>query len=945
MIKTISLISYLVVILMLVAGEARAHGRTFQRTYGGNGTDVARSIQPTNDGGYIVAGYTTSFGAGLSDVYLMKIDSMGNKLWSRTYGGPNQDAGFSCAVMADGGFAIAGYTESFGAGSRDVYLIRTDANGDTLWTKTFGGNEDERGYSIQRTSDDGLIIAGALYGSSYLAYIIRTNSAGDTLWTRLISSGRDRSSAEEICLSQDGGFAFIGLSSMVDFPRTGSFVMKIDSLGNRQWISVPDQGYGSSVTQLLNGNYMYTAFTWCYLIDSGGTYINRLHIGAAIARTARDNGAIVLLRTSGIGLLRMDDSMHTVWQRTVGSTTENGLALQQTGDRGFIVAGTDTRKPSLNGEVYVAKTDSGGYLYTNAQLLSPAGGEVWQIGTVHNITWINPDIDTATGGNKLLLQLSTNGGSTWLDLTAGPLFIDLNSFTFTVPNFPSTACKIRILRASDLEVLDESKSAFTITSGSTPNVTLTGPNKGEHWHAGGSDTIRWSQNGTSSLKLFYSLDNTQTWKLIDSSLNPASGMFIWSTPDTTDSLCRIRIEDSSNPLVSDLSDSVFSLIRLNVLVPNGGEQLSIWRTRNVQWSTQTVKYVKLDYSTDNGSTWLHITSLASPKIGNYLWPVPATPSMTCRMKVWDPSYPHVQDYSDSTFTILAPAVALLSPNGGENLFTGSKYRVAWSNASIDSLSIDYSTDGGGTWLHITRVRPDSGAYLWSVPKTPSSQCKIRISDTKDPNLSDMSDAVFSITTPIAVVSPNGGEHLRSGDLETIRWSSNGIIDVTVDYTTNNGASWTAIRSFPYPADSGKYDWILPAVESDSCRVRVNDASNLPTSDLSDAMFSIRSTNSVATSSDFPITYSLAQNYPNPFNPSATITYGIPSESEVKLMVYNVLGEEIAVLVDRIEQAGNKTVSWNASAAPSGVYLYRLLATSVDNPAKSFAQMRKMVLMR
>src|SRR5204862_1793859 len=100
----------------------------FQRTYGGNGFDEGRCVKQTWDGGYIIAGSTSSFGAGAMDVLLLKVDSLGNAQWQKTFGGNNIDRGYSLDITADSGYVICGYTNSFGFGGYDAYLIRTDQN-------------------------------------------------------------------------------------------------------------------------------------------------------------------------------------------------------------------------------------------------------------------------------------------------------------------------------------------------------------------------------------------------------------------------------------------------------------------------------------------------------------------------------------------------------------------------------------------------------------------------------------------------------------------------------------------------------------------------------------------------------------------------------------------------------------------------------------------------
>jgi hypothetical protein len=139
------------------------------KTYRGTSGDGAFSVQQISDGGYIVAGYTGSFGAGYSDVFLVKTDANGNIIWAKTYGGTSRDWAFSVQQTLDGGYIVAGITYSFGVDSGDIFLIKADANGNIQWAKTYGGTGDEWALSVQHTSDGGYIVAGYTesFGAGY----------------------------------------------------------------------------------------------------------------------------------------------------------------------------------------------------------------------------------------------------------------------------------------------------------------------------------------------------------------------------------------------------------------------------------------------------------------------------------------------------------------------------------------------------------------------------------------------------------------------------------------------------------------------------------------------------------------------------------------------------------------------------------------------------------
>jgi len=201
---------------------------------GGMDQDQGHSVQQTNDGGYIISGITYSFGNGDGDDYLIKTDGNGDSLWTKTFGGTGRDKGSSVQQTNDGGYIITGSTESFGNGEEDVYLIKTDGNGDSLWTKTFGGTGRDKGSSVQQTSDGGYIITGSTesFGNGEEdVYLIKTDVNGDSLWTKTFG-GSDEDEGHSVQQTSDGGYIISGRTYSFGNGEGDVYLIKTDSQGN-----------------------------------------------------------------------------------------------------------------------------------------------------------------------------------------------------------------------------------------------------------------------------------------------------------------------------------------------------------------------------------------------------------------------------------------------------------------------------------------------------------------------------------------------------------------------------------------------------------------------------------------------------------------------------------------------------------------------------------------
>jgi hypothetical protein len=239
------------------------------KAYGGYGTDVGYCVQQTKEGGYVVAGVTGSSGAGLDDVYLIKTNSLGDSLWAHTYGGADDDVGDFVRQTKDGGYIIAGYTSSFGEGVSDMYLIKTNSLGQQIWSKTYGGSAEDKANCVIQTEDGGYILTGftvSFGDGDGDVYVIKTDSLGDTVWTRTYG-GVGNEDGNSIHQTSDGGYIIAGFTNSFGAGLTDVYLIKTDSTGQVLWTGTyggADYDEGNSVDETSDGQYIVAGSTFSY---------------------------------------------------------------------------------------------------------------------------------------------------------------------------------------------------------------------------------------------------------------------------------------------------------------------------------------------------------------------------------------------------------------------------------------------------------------------------------------------------------------------------------------------------------------------------------------------------------------------------------------------------------------------------------------------------------
>jgi type 1 glutamine amidotransferase len=385
----------------------------WQKTLGGTSDDWPTSIQQTADGGYIVAGRTSSYDGdvighhGSYDFWVVKINSLGAIVWQKTLGGSNNEEALSIQQTADGGYIVAGYTSSNDGdvtgnhGYDDIWVLKLNSLGAIVWQKTLGGTSDEWLSSIQQTADGGYIVAGSTSSNDGDVttnhggrdfWVVKLNSLGAIVWQKTFG-GTSNEEVLSIQKTADGGYIVAGSASSNDGDVIGNhgltdfWVVKLNNLGAIVWqktLGGISYDVPTSIQQTADGGYIVAGYTssndgdisrnqgltdfWVVKLNNLGAIVWQKTLGGTnydwptfIQQTA--DGAYIIAGatlsndgdvTGNHGLtdfwvVKLNNLGAIVWQKTLGGTSDDWLSsIQQTADEGYIVAG-DTK--SNDGDV------------------------------------------------------------------------------------------------------------------------------------------------------------------------------------------------------------------------------------------------------------------------------------------------------------------------------------------------------------------------------------------------------------------------------------------------------------------------------------------------------------------------------------------------------------------------------------------------------------------
>jgi hypothetical protein len=451
-------------LLFLTTSLSLAQVKQAQEKIGGTYFDICNGMSKTADGGFIMTGWSDSYGQGGGDVYVIKLDSNAEIAWTKTIGGTQNDGGNFVIQTADGGYAIDAWTHSFGSGSSssnwwdyNAYVIKLNSTGSPEWTESISDTGWSQPACLVQANDNGLVVLSSVQtmpGDTSQIGITKLDAVGNIKWNTNIGGPGDNEPGF-LTKTNDGGYAVVGSTSSFGAGNYDVYVIKLDSMGNVQWtetIGGPGTDYGDCIIQTADGGYAITGSTYSYGDGvKGNVYVIKLNSGGSIQWTktiggtggdygyqiiqTKDKGYAIAGQTYSYGnntdgdlyAIKLDSLGTLQWTRAIGGTgTEYANCIMQTKDGGYALGGG--ANTNTNGKAYFVKMDAMG----NTCTPSDSGGVVGSGGSITSV-----DSGRINHGVKIT---SKNEGV----LSSGGSQTDLCAVYASVDNVKTTTSSVQV---------------------------------------------------------------------------------------------------------------------------------------------------------------------------------------------------------------------------------------------------------------------------------------------------------------------------------------------------------------------------------------------------------------------------------------------------------------------------------------------------------------------
>ena len=743
----------------------------------------------------------------------------------------------------------------------------------------------------------------------------------------------------------------------------GSEIFEVGDTVQVEWAGTDLNGAINIEFSSNNGQaWSYLAFSWSNL--TGGTYnwiipniitdsalikVNFYDV-PSVADSSNNKFSIVLpsfalLYPIGNESFYPNQSVNINWVATNSNavkleySTDNGIVWNLIADN--INATLDTyswivpNSPSLTCLVRITDVDNSVEtdisnqtfkinILPHISLLTPTGGEILETGQTYTIQWTGNDIS----GN-IYLEYSVNSGTSWNYISWGWSSSNGGTFDWNVPNNISSHCFIKATFWDYPTVKDTNDSEFSIQP---PSFVLNTPNGNETLYPGNQFNIQWTALNSNIIRILLSTDSGANWVMIADSVNAQLNTYAWTIPNSPSQQCLIKIYDIQNPIHNDISNTVFkinAIPTITLVTPNGGESYIVGELHTIVWTgTNLNSSIYIEVSYNNGVTWQYIiTQTTTPTGGSYTWTVPNNITNQALIKVKFLNSPSVFDKSNATFTISPPDFAFITPQGGEAYYPTNQIQIQWYANNITNLNIDYSITGGSSWISgVVNYDASIGSYLWTVPNTPSTQCKIRLKDANNVNHFIISNTfTIKVLPVIQIISPNGGELIDGGSTYQITWTGSNIDNgLNINYSINGGLNWTYIGSTQGSTTGGSYNWQVPYIISTNTLLRLELWNNSTIKDESNAVFSIKMPSfALIQPNGGQVLYPMQQ---------TSIQWSATNSTFISIE-YSINNGSVWQLIDDSVDASLNSYSWTIPNTPSSECLVRIKDINDANKVK------------
>lgn len=394
----------------------------------------------------------------------------------------------------------------------------------------------------------------------------------------------------------------------------------------------------------------------------------------------------------------------------------------------------------------------------------------------------------------------------------------------------------------------------------------------------------------------------------------------------------VETNGSDKPLIDVVIDSIRVVtgaptIELTAPVSNG--KWNAAGTSIITWNSGFIADVKIEFSSDNGTSWETIEESVSANTRSYEWDAPNVISDACFVRISDVANTDIMSINEEAFTFAS--LELLEPNGFFTYQVGREYAVTWNGELIGDLSMYYQASDGGDWVLVSDgIDATSGLYMWT-PALATDWCKVKLEETAFPELSDVSDFRFFVYL-LDILSPNENEVAVANFPFDIVWDSEIITEVKIELSTDNGNTWSVIAA-SVPAEDHIYSWNVPNAMYSNCYIKLSYPSNAEIFSQSDLF--IIDINPYVHEDLEQQRFSI---FPNPVHDFVSVDLkSIIGNTKTTVEIYNAKGQIVLSQDIDSEHVQNNLVNINTQKLPQGVYFINV-KTSVKESSLKFIKM-------